>query len=81
METMTGEIDMFAFMFNPQNYMECAGQTLNISTYQALYTLIGTKFGGNGSTTFCLPDLRGAALFGGKTKYYICINGIYPSRS
>jgi microcystin-dependent protein len=80
MDFTLGEIDLFAFPYAPVNFLECAGQTLNISTYQALFTLIGIKFGGNGTSTFCLPDLRNASLFG-SMKYYICCNGIYPSRS
>lgn len=80
MDPTLGEIDVFAFNFAPANWMECAGQTLSISNYQALFSLLGTTFGGNGSTTFCLPDLRSASLFLTNMKYYIAIQGIYPSR-
>lgn len=80
MDPTLGEIDVFAFNFAPANWMECAGQTLSISTNQALYSLLGTTFGGNGSTTFCLPDLRSASLFSTNMKYYIAMQGIYPSR-
>ncbi|WP_369622827.1 tail fiber protein [Marinobacterium sp. BA1] len=54
-----------------------AGQLLSISNNTALYSLLGTTFGGNGTTTFALPDLRSAAPNG--TTYTICDNGIYPS--
>ncbi|GBF32086.1 microcystin dependent protein [Desulfocucumis palustris] len=53
---------------------------MQISTNQALYTLIGTTFGGNGTTTFNLPDLRSAAIGWGGVRYFICLAGIYPSR-
>ncbi|WP_309546607.1 tail fiber protein [Marinobacterium iners] len=54
-----------------------AGQLLSISNNAALYSLLGTTFGGNGTTTFALPDLRSAAPNG--TTYTICDNGIFPS--
>ncbi|MGD9860922.1 MAG: tail fiber protein [Marinobacterium sp.] len=54
-----------------------AGQLLSISSNTALYSLLGTTFGGNGTTTFALPDLRSAAPNG--TTYTICDNGIFPS--
>ncbi|SDU08930.1 phage tail protein [Halopseudomonas salegens] len=53
------------------------GQLLPISSNTALFALLGTKFGGNGSTTFALPDLRDAAPDG--TTYMICDVGIFPS--
>jgi Phage Tail Collar Domain/Collagen triple helix repeat (20 copies) len=55
-----------------------AGQTLPISQNQALFSLLGTTYGGNGTTTFQLPDLRGAAPNG--LTYVICTTGVYPSR-
>ncbi len=80
-EVYLGQIMKFSFVFAPQTWMECAGQTLNIATYQSLYTLLETRFGGNGTTTFCLPDLREAALYSqGLVKYYIAMQGTYPSR-
>jgi microcystin-dependent protein len=48
----------------PNGYAACDGQTLPISEYQALFTLLGTQYGGNGSTTFNLPDLRGRTAMG-----------------
>jgi len=54
-----GEIRMFAGNFPPQGWMFCEGQVLPISNYQPLFTLIGTMYGGDGATTFNLPDLRG----------------------
>lgn len=54
-----GEIRMFAGNFAPVGWMFCEGQVLAISEYDTLFYLIGTTYGGNGSTTFALPDLRG----------------------
>jgi microcystin-dependent protein len=54
-----GQIQAFGFNFNPQGWFQCNGQLLAISQYQALFALIGTTYGGNGTTTFGLPDLRG----------------------
>src|SRR5438067_3503009 len=50
---------MFAGNFAPKNWAFCAGQILPIAQNTALFSLIGTTFGGNGQTTFALPDLRG----------------------
>ncbi|HEX2934477.1 MAG TPA: phage tail protein [Bacteroidales bacterium] len=80
METYVGQIVQFAFNYAPESWLPCEGQTLNISSNQALYALIGTKFGGNGSTTFCLPDMRKASLFSTGMKYYIAISGTFPQQ-
>jgi len=54
-----GEIRMFAGNFAPAGWMFCEGQLLPISENETLFTLIGTTYGGDGETTFGLPDLRG----------------------
>lgn len=54
-----GEIKIMGFGFPPRGYAQCNGQILSISQNQALFALLGTTYGGNGSTTFALPDLRG----------------------
>ena len=54
-----GEIRTFGFNFAPRGYAMCNGQTLSISQNDALFSLLGTTYGGNGTTTFNLPDLRG----------------------
>jgi microcystin-dependent protein len=54
-----GEIRMFAGNFAPAGWMFCAGQLLPISENETLFQLIGTTYGGNGQSTFGLPDLRG----------------------
>jgi microcystin-dependent protein len=52
-----GEIRMFAGNFEPNGWLFCRGQQLQISEYDILFQLIGTTYGGDGATTFCLPDL------------------------
>src|ERR1700722_17412244 len=54
-----GEIRMFGFNFAPNGWALCNGQTLSISQYSALFALLGTTYGGNGTTTFQLPNLQG----------------------
>jgi len=57
-------IEAFGFNFAPRGWAMCAGQTLSIAQYQALFSLLGTTFGGNGQTTFNLPDLRSRIVLG-----------------
>lgn len=54
-----GEIRMFAGNFAPAGWMFCEGQPLPISEYETLFNLIGTTYGGDGQSTFALPDMRG----------------------
>jgi microcystin-dependent protein len=54
-----GEIRMFAGNFAPVGWMFCEGQLLPISEYETLFNLIGTTYGGDGQSTFAMPDLRG----------------------
>jgi microcystin-dependent protein len=58
-EPFLGEIRMMSFVFAPKGWALCNGQFLPINQNQALFALLGTNFGGNGQTTFALPDLRG----------------------
>ncbi len=64
MEEYLGEVKIFAGDYAPENYMFCYGQELQITEHQALYGLIGTSFGGNGTTSFNLPDFRGRVPLG-----------------
>jgi microcystin-dependent protein len=52
------EVRIFSFVFAPQGWAQCNGQLLPINQNQALFSLLGTTFGGNGQTNFALPDLR-----------------------
>lgn len=54
-----GEIRPFAFSFAPVGWMPCNGQTLSIAEHEVLFSILGTTFGGDGVTTFALPDLQG----------------------
>lgn len=58
-EPYIGEIRMFAGTFAPQGWAFCDGQLLAVSSNDALFSLLGTTYGGDGETTFALPDLRG----------------------
>jgi microcystin-dependent protein len=59
MEPFIGQIMMVGFNFAPRGWAFCDGQLLPISQNQALFSLLGTTYGGDGHTTFALPDLRG----------------------
>lgn len=60
-EPFVGEIRPFSFGFAPRGWATCDGQLLPINQNQALFALLGTMYGGDGRTTFALPDLRGRA--------------------
>ena len=58
-EPFVAELRMMSFAYAPRGWAMCNGQFLPINQNQALFSLLGTTFGGNGQTTFALPDLRG----------------------
>jgi len=58
-EPFLSEIRLMSFVFAPKGWALCNGQFLPINQNQALFSLLGTTFGGNGQTTFALPDFRG----------------------
>jgi microcystin-dependent protein len=64
MEGVISEIRIWAANFAPQNWMFCQGQLLPIAQYTALFSLLGTNYGGNGTSNFALPDLRGRVPVG-----------------
>lgn len=59
MEPIIGQIIMFAGTFAPRGWALCDGQTLSIDAHPQLFSLLGTTYGGDGQTSFALPDLRG----------------------
>jgi microcystin-dependent protein len=63
-EPFIGQIQAFGFSFAPRGWALCQGQILPIAQNTALFSLLGTTYGGNGQTTFGLPDLRGRAALG-----------------
>jgi microcystin-dependent protein len=71
MNPFVGQIELFGFGFAPKNWAYCQGQLMAISTNQALFSLLGTTYGGDGIRTFALPDLRsrlplGTDMLGGQ---------------
>ena len=64
MEGTIAEIRMFAATFNPRTWLYCNGQIMSIAQNTAMFSLLGTTFGGNGQTTFAIPDLRGRVPVG-----------------
>lgn len=79
MEPYFGQIALFAFNFAPQGWSTCDGQMLSIAQNNALFALLGTTYGGDGKTTFALPDLRGKEPVKG-AHYCIAMTGIFPPR-
>lgn len=59
MEPFIGQIIMFGGNFAPRGWAKCEGQLMPISSHSALFSILGTTYGGDGRTTFALPDLRG----------------------
>ncbi len=78
-EPILGQISLLPYNFVPRGWLKCTGQSLNIGSNQALYSLLGNKFGGDGRTTFNLPDLKDASPVAG-ANYYIAIEGVYPQQ-
>ncbi|MBT2340732.1 MULTISPECIES: phage tail protein [Pseudomonas] len=64
MEVFLGTIQSFAFNFAPNGWALCNGQTLAVAQYQALFSLLGTYYGGNGQSNFMLPNLQGRLPLG-----------------
>ena len=73
MQSTIGQVEIFAFNFAPVGFMACQGQLLPIIQYQALFSLLGTQYGGNGVTDFALPKLAPVTREG--PFYYICVQG------
>ncbi len=63
-EAFIGELMLFAGTYAPRGWLPCQGQTLPINQNEALFSILGVNYGGNGTTTFALPDLRGRAPLG-----------------
>ncbi len=75
------EITIFGGTFAPRGYAFCEGQLLPISSHSALFSLLGTNYGGDGRTTFALPNLKDAEKLLNGARYIIALDGIYPSRN
>ena len=75
-----GDVRAMSFGFAPRGWALCQGQLLAVAQNQALFHLLGTQYGGNGTTTFGLPALAGVpAQNGAALSYCICIQGQMPA--
>ena len=75
MDPYLGEILLVAFGYAPNGWFKCQGQYLSISQNQALFSLLGTAYGGDGISTFRLPTLTAPTGM----NYIICTSGVFPS--
>lgn len=84
-----GEVRLMSFNFPPKSWAQCNGQLLPIQQNLALFSLLGTQYGGNGSTNFALPDLRGRVAIhgphgnplgenGGEVGHTLTLSEIFP---
>ncbi|MNJ61740.1 Phage Tail Collar Domain protein [compost metagenome] len=64
MDPFVGEIRLFPYNFVPKGWLSCDGRQIPIQQNAVLFSLLGVQFGGNGTTTFALPDLRGRTALG-----------------
>ena len=74
-----GQIIMFGGNFAPRGWAFCSGQLLSISSNQVLFSIIGTLYGGDGRTTFGLPDLRGRAALHAESSFTLGVKGGTPT--
>lgn len=87
MDPFIGEVVLFAGNFAPRGWAFCEGQVLQISDNTALFSILGTSYGGDGRTTYALPNLENikpkGQNIGSKVElhYIIALRGVFPSRS
>ncbi len=82
-EGTLAEIRLFAGTFAPRGWEICNGQVMQIRQASALFSLLGTQFGGDGISTFALPSLTPLSSTGEVSEpinYVICVEGVYPAR-
>ena len=75
-----GEVKIFPSTVSLAGWLPCDGRTMSIQQDTALFTLLGTEFGGDGKTTFALPKLQVPYPDTLPMTYYICVDGVYPGR-
>ncbi len=82
MEAFIGTITLFGGNYAPSGWFLCNGQELPIQRFAALYSILGAQYGGNGTTTFALPNMAPVKDSDGQGQsiYIICYTGIYPMR-
>ena len=78
MEPMLAQVMLFSGNFAPRGWADCDGSVLQIAQNQALYSLVGTTYGGDGRTTFGLPKIGPPAS---GLRYVIAVQGGYPQRN
>jgi microcystin-dependent protein len=78
MDPLIGSVLLVPYTYLPDGWLPCVGTLLPIQEYQPLFSLIGTTFGGNGTTNFALPNLQNICPTG--MMYIIAYVGWYPSR-
>jgi len=83
-----GQLQLFALGYPPMGWVPCDGRLLQIAAYPALFALIGTIYGGDGRTTFGVPNLKQANLISSAnpsyvnfSNWYIATNGIFPQQA
>jgi len=74
MEGYLGQIYLLPYSHVPRGCMRCDGHVLSIKNHEALFSILGTKFGGDGVQNFALPKLESI----GDLHYMICVEGMYP---
>jgi microcystin-dependent protein len=79
MEPFLGQIQLLPYNFAPSGWAFCEGQLLSIAQNTALFALIGTMYGGDGTQTYALPNLKGKEP-NPEMHYCIALQGVFPSR-
>jgi microcystin-dependent protein len=77
MDAILGSLLLVPFNWAPQGWLPCNGMTMQVNQNAALFSLLGTQFGGDGHSTFALPKLEAPAA---NLHWIICTQGMYPSR-
>ena len=80
-EHLLGEIALFAGNYAPPGFAFCEGQVLKIKDNMTLFSILGSTYGGDGRTTFALPNLKEAEKSLNGARYIIAIEGRYPPRT
>ncbi len=82
MDFLLAQIVLFGGNFVPRGWMACNGQQLPIAQNQALFSILGIQFGGDGKSTFALPKLAppGGTGSAASLGYLICVEGVFPAR-
>jgi len=77
-EPLLGQLALIPYSFVPEGWARCKGDIMQIQQHTALFSLLGTQFGGDGRTTFALPNLEAPAE---NLHWVIALEGMYPRRS